>query len=676
MKIDMKFRYYLLGLFLLILMLFTTKYTYAEENEFMDSQTSIKLAEKNILLIPTPKSIEFLEGYFSFGEKFKIYLPYDLERPEYLAIVNLKETINKNTASEASLDRLPKEVSAKKGIELIIESKRGTSPEAYILAIKPDLITITGRSDKGLFYGIQTLIQVISNQSEKIPSLIIEDEPDFEVRGFYHDTCRGKVPKLSTLKELVDRMASIKINQFQLYVEHSFAFDFDPTISEGLTPITPEEILILDEYCKNRHIDLVPSIQSFGHMGHILSLPQYRHLAEIEKDKSWDEFTWRERMVGLTIDLNNPESQELLKNMYNDFLPLFSSRYCNVCSDETYDLAKGKNAELADRTRPGQLYLKHIKFLRKLCMDHGKRMMFWGDVIKKHPEEIRRIPKDAILLNWMYGANQNFESTKLFQEAGLDYYVCPGTTGWNRILNGMNNADLNIRRFGKTGKKYGAKGLLNTDWGDFGHYNLLGGSFHGIVLGAEVGWNTNGSSQKSFDKAWSKLFFGNQKGNLAEALKEVCEPGDRKATWVALYLPIEDDVFKKSIKEKDGEEIIRDPFPASESEKLIEDSKKAESILLEIKEKGMGNQQDVDELLFTVRTSSLLGRKILLAKRLNDGGDKKLSADLMELAADIEASYPEYKRLWLKRNKKSSLKDIEKAYKDLVENLNKASKNM
>ena len=672
MKLDEEIRCCLLSLFLLLLL--TVQSTYSEENEFMDSQTAIKLAEKNIALIPTPKSIEFMEGYFLLNRNFKIFVPQDVKNPEYLSILSLKKAIRNKTDSKVTLDRLSEGVSAQKGIKLAVDPKRGANPEAYTITIDTDLITITGRSDKGLFYGIKTLIQLVSNINKKIPCMKIEDEPDFEVRGFYLDISRGKVPKVDTLKKLVDRLANLKINQLQLYVEHTFAFDFDPTIAEGLTPITPDEIIILDEYCKDRHVDFVPSIQSFGHMGYILSLPQYRHLAEIETDKSWDEFTWKERMVGLTIDSINPESRELLKKMYDEFLPVFSSKLCNVCSDETYDLAKGKNADLAKKARPGQLYLKHIKYLRELCKSHDKRIMFWGDVIKKHPNEIKKIPKDAILLNWIYGANQDYENTKLFKDAGLDFYVCPGTSGWNRILNGMNNADLNIRRFAKTGKKYEAQGLLNTDWGDYGHYNLLACSLHGIVLGAEVGWNVDGSSQKSFDKAWSKLFFGDPKGELAEILKEVCKPGDRKSTWPTFYLPIEDDVFKKRTIEQNEEKITKDDYPVEEAKKLIKDSKRAEKILLKIKNKETVNQKDVDELLFAVRTSALFGRKILLAKRLDAGGDKKLSANLMKLAKDIESSYPEYKKLWLKRNKKSNLKDIEKAYKDLVDNLNQAAK--
>ena len=666
----------LIPLLLLFLHAESTGQQDPEQIIFEPSEAAMKLNKMNIALIPTPKSIEFAEGFFRLDKDFLIFLPQDVEKSEFLAALSLRRTIKKKTDSKVTLDRLPEKVSAQKGIELKIEPRMRSNKEAYTLTITPELITITGRSGAGLFYGIQTLKQLIENCNKKIPCLKIKDEPDFEVRGFYHDICRGKVPKLKTLKELVDRLASLKINQFQLYVEHTFAFKFDPSIAEGLSPITPEEILLLDEYCKDRHIDFVPSIQSFGHMGHILSLPQYRHLAEIEKDKSWDEFTWRERMQGLTIDSINPEGQELLRNMYNDFLPLFSSKLCNVCSDETYDLAKGKNAEIAARTRPGQLYLRHIKYLRSLCDSHGKRMMFWGDVIKRHPNEIRKIPKDAILLNWGYRAKQNYESTKIFKDAGLDFYVCPGTSGWNRILNGMNNADLNIRRFAKTGKKYGAQGLLNTDWGDFGHYNLLACSLHGIALGAEVGWYVNGSSQESFDKAWSKLFFGDPKGKLTKALKELCIPGDERGTWISFYHPIEDDEFKKVVKEKDGKEKTIEIYTLEDGKKLISDAETVEKILLNLKDNAEANSQDIEELLSAARTSALFGRKILLAKRLNKGGDKKLPADLMELARDIKESYPNYKKLWLARNKQSNLKDIERAYKELIANLNETAKSM
>jgi hypothetical protein len=105
--------------------------------------------------------------------------------------------------------------------------------------------------------------------------------------------------------------------------------------------------------------------------------------------------------------------------MYAEFVPLFSSQWVNVTCDETYDLGKGKTRERVAGTGVGQLYLEHLHWLRDLCARYGKRIMFWGDIIKKYPDLIEAVPKDAVVLNWGYEPDTDYDSTALFREAGL-----------------------------------------------------------------------------------------------------------------------------------------------------------------------------------------------------------------------------------------------------------------
>ncbi|MHC5018151.1 MAG: hypothetical protein ACYTFP_06185, partial [Planctomycetota bacterium] len=114
-----------------------------------------------------------------------------------------------------------------------------------------------------------------------LPCCEVEDAPDFNRRGIYHDCSRGKVPTLQTLKQLVERLAHWKINELQLYIENVFTFARHPEIGEGYSPLTADEIVALQEHCRMHHVGLVGSLASFGHMEKILSLPAYRHLGEM-----------------------------------------------------------------------------------------------------------------------------------------------------------------------------------------------------------------------------------------------------------------------------------------------------------------------------------------------------------------------------------------------------------
>lgn len=96
------------------------------------------------------------------------------------------------------------------------------------------------------------------------------------------DISRNKIPQLETLYRIIDLISDLKFNQLQLYIEGSpFAYESFPQVWELETPLTGEEILLIDAYCRERYIELVPNQNSFGHMEHWLSRPEFNHLAEI-----------------------------------------------------------------------------------------------------------------------------------------------------------------------------------------------------------------------------------------------------------------------------------------------------------------------------------------------------------------------------------------------------------
>jgi hypothetical protein len=583
----------------------------------------------------------------------RILLPPGLETPEWLACRKLHDVVIARAMVRPQFDRaglLPEEFPGAIRLVLLerpdLDARRA---QGYELDVAPDGIEVVGRSPAGLLHGIQTLIQLVADHGAAgIPCQHIADEPDFAHRGFYYDISRGKVAKLDTYKRLVDELAALKANMFQLYVEHAFAFRFDSDIPHGPDALTPEEVIELQAYCRDRRIDLVPSLQCFGHMGGVLSLPQYRHLADVELSKTWDQMTWIERMKGATIDTGNPQARALLERMLDTFVPLFDSPFVNVCADETYDLGKGKTAELAARMGKGRLYLDHIRFLRDTCARYGKRMMFWGDIIKGYPDLVGEIPPDTILLNWGYDAETDYESCALFERAGLEFFGCPGTSGWGRLLNALDNADLNIRRYAAAAHRHGATGLLNTDWGDYGHYNLLAGSMHGLALGAVMGWNVAGPDREEFDRRWSARTLHDPRARVVQSLRALSFAADREVTWVQLHVPLAD------------RERLANLDPARAT-RLADAAREAQAVLQSHLDHEHGELEFVLELIHAVRMNELLGEKALLAHELDreDGTDRgALVERLRAFARRIERMIPEYERLWLARNKRTDLDRI------------------
>ncbi len=185
--------------------------------------------------------------------------------------------------------------------------------EDYSLSVTENEIQIAASSAAGAFYGIQTLKQLLA-QGSMIPCMEIHDRPEFPYRGFYHDVTRGRIPTLDTLKRLADKAAYYKINSLQLYVEHSFAFAEYANINEGQEPLTAEDIRELDAYCRERFIDLVPSLSCFGHLYALLESREYGHLCELEGYEP-TRHLWKERMQHHTIDVSAPESFALIRSL-------------------------------------------------------------------------------------------------------------------------------------------------------------------------------------------------------------------------------------------------------------------------------------------------------------------------------------------------------------------------
>lgn len=394
-------------------------------------------------------------------------------------------------------------------------------PESYTLTVSEDYVRIEGADNAGILYAIQTLRQIIRQNGASLPALHIEDFPDMQNRGFYHDVTRGRVPTLDYLKKLVDTCSFYKINQLQLYVEHTYLFKGLTELWRDTTPLTAEEIMELDAYCRKYEIELVPSLASFGHLYTLLCSQSYHHLCELEGSAD-RPFSLDDRMMHHTIDISNPESFELIKSMLGEYMQLFSSRYFNICADETFDLGKGRTAALAAEKGSTTLY---VEFLTKLChfiMENGRTPMFWSDVIAQQPEVLTQIPEDAICLHWDYDPMVSEERLeKLVNAGGKNIYVCPGAQGWNHLINNHFDAYTNISKMCSFAYRYHATGILNTDWGDFGHVNHPEFSTVGLIYGAAFSWNKHIESEENLNRAISVVQYKDNSEQLVSLFREI-----------------------------------------------------------------------------------------------------------------------------------------------------------
>lgn len=606
----------------------------------------INLSSITTKLLPRPKSVLPTNEFCNFHSKPLCHL--NIENARLSRAVDRWKVELRNIFTH-KIDLSPM---SKSKLTISIAHEPRIDPQGYMIKISPDRIDIHGGDPAGCYYGLQTLRQLIrsANQSAKmnaissisLPCGIIKDQPDYRTRGLLYDITRGKVPTLDTLKSLADRLAYLKINQLQLYIEHAFVFSFDPDICSSNDGITPDEVHELDSYCRDRFIDLVPSLATFGHMGRILSMPKYRHLAEIEATQDWSEMNWPQRMRGFTLDCMNPESYQLINMMWSDVLEAFSSSIVNICGDEPWDLGQGKNKKKITNANRNEIYLDQIRRTHEICARHGRYTQFWSDVVVDDPNVYDIIPKESTVLHWGYNDQSNYDATKRFVDNGFDTFVCPGTSGFKRIINAINLAERNITTFAKTGLQNGATGLINTDWGDHGHFNMQTCSLHGIALGAATSWQADHAMGDEFDRALMNCIFEIDDPALMTHLRKVTSITNGNETWRWLYQTIRDVEEKSQYPTRD------------QIEQLKQAAYSARNYSHQLAKQSQSNTIDLNELTLALRFTELLADKLQIHHPDIATGSKEKEQWADEM---IEATRA-YADLWYSRNKPSGIEDI------------------
>lgn len=411
---------------------------------------------------------------------------------------------------------MPERVPLLRPVKILPAASAPEHSEGYALNITPRGVEIAFRSAAGRRAALATLRQVIRQHGRRLPCLRIRDWPDFARRGVMLDVSRGRVPRLATLLDLAERLADFKINELQLYTEHTFAYRRYKPVWQSWGALTANEIRTLAARCRELGIDLVPNQNSFGHLREFLAHPPLANLAEVPAPyaSAAGDFL----RYPSTLAPNHPGTLPFLRGLYDELLPNFSSRFFNVGCDETWDLGRGQSKKLCARRSQGRVYLDFLKKIHREVACRKRTMMFWGDIILKYPQLIRELPHDAVALNWGYEADHPFNAEAArFAKAKIPFYVCPGTSTWQTLTGKHDNAFANLRAAARAGKKHGARGYLITDWGDGGHPQPLAVSWPLFAAGAALAWNAKGFNEAQLPAVLSRDIFDDASGKVAAA---------------------------------------------------------------------------------------------------------------------------------------------------------------
>ena len=282
--------------------------------------------------------------------------------------------------------------------------------EGYVLDADDERIAIWASTSVGLFYGVQTLLQLLhrSGRAWQVPCLRIADWPDLAMRGIHLNAAQRRF-KISFVEGLIRTMGRYKLNTLLFEPEDSLRYRRHPLASHARA-WTPAEIRELVRLADGHGVQVIPLLQCLGHADYILRHAEYAHLRE--GPEIWSQYC-----------PSNPGSLALFTDMLAELLPLFdNSPYVHVGGDETYFLgscpACRQNA--AETGRIG-LYLDHVNRVCDQVLHCGRTPMLWDDMLAEDPGKLGALHPDAVLVYWDY-TPADVEAPHLLVRNHGDYY--------------------------------------------------------------------------------------------------------------------------------------------------------------------------------------------------------------------------------------------------------------
>ncbi len=412
------------------------------------------------------------------------------------------------------------------------------SPEGYTLAIGDGSVTIASRGEAGLFYGCQTLQQLLEDARDtgrEVPALHIVDWPEIAWRAVHFDV-KHHLDRMEYYYEAIDRLAALKINAVIFELEDKLRYRRQPAVGAG-NAMSIEEVAALTRYARDRHLEISPLVQGLGHAAFILKQEEYRDLRD-DPASDW------------AFDPLNERTYEVQFDLYRDAIEATpGSRYLHIGGDEVEVGASA--AGRASGLSSFELQMQWLERVVAFAVEHGRIPIMWDDMPLQHAglyattyrdleaSEVERIwrengpdldasidlfPDACIYMRWNYGSplvGGNIRTLEWYQQHGLRAMAATAAqTTWPiHPRNGGNVVP--IRDFNRLTARYGLDGILCTAWDDSSpHMEFY---WRGWTAHAEYAWSPEGRSVEEFAAAYGQRRFGPAGRELARVVHDGLE---------------------------------------------------------------------------------------------------------------------------------------------------------
>lgn len=367
-----------------------------------ESPTKQMPYNQGINVIPKPLSLVQNEGSFKVTKSTKFYA----STPEAKTIATFfASKIESSTGYDLAISE--EEVSSN-AIALLIDNSLEVNDEGYTLDATDKLVSIKAKTAKGLFYGMQTLMQLLPAEIESttvvngiawtLPCVTIKDEPRFAYRGIMLDPCRHFIP-VENIKKQLDVLALFKINQFHWHLTEDQGWRIEIKKYPKLTEIgskrvdgegteysgfyTQEQIKEVVAYASERFINVIPEIELPGHA--LAAISAYPELS-CKSDSLSPRIIW-----GVEEDVycaGKEETFKFLEDVISEVVTLFPGEYFHIGGDECPKVRWEKCPLCQKRMRENKLKNEHelqsyfVQRIEKVLASHGKKMIGWDEILE------------------------------------------------------------------------------------------------------------------------------------------------------------------------------------------------------------------------------------------------------------------------------------------------------
>ena len=389
------------------------------------------------------------------------------------------------------------------------ETPGSESREAYTIRIDGAGAEIRARSSAGIYYGVQTMCQMIENgASSSLPEATVTDWPEMAYRATMVDISEGQLLRVADIERQIDLMARLKMNQYYLYNELSIALDGLPPAAPGAR-LSKSDVREVVGYARKRHIDVVPCLELYGHLHDLFRREEYSELADFPH--------------GVEFDPANPRVGELLRKWSAEYMDLFPGPFVNIGFDETWQL---QQAAQRGAGSPANYFVQQLRNVSGLFEARGKTVLAWGDIMVKFPEIVKHLPPGILAVAWYYDPRPDPEYKRWIAPLAAQhqpFLVAPGVNGWNEIAPDYTLSFDNIDTLISTGRKSGTLGMVNTIWSDDVQM-LKRPAMPGIAYGAVAAWQHEPVDRSRFFGDYAALVYPTvAAAKIAMALRDIAD---------------------------------------------------------------------------------------------------------------------------------------------------------